>query len=317
MIIPTKISIEFYIYGLNCILDEEWFSETLRPLLKLFQTSKTNLFQKTLKDGILFEIGIILFDHYILKKIEDIPHGFNRIFTSGTPGPFYDYLLHHSENYLELVSLTADKNEKYFKKFEGILEEIYKSEDRDIAGIMVPDINSEEYYKKFIYSYKRFRSKYDSELTKQKIMMAIDFADRVFNDRQLCSFISENITFLFFNHPWSILKGKQIEEIDEYGTRIIYIEPIKWVCRKRWPKWAEQMLMHRERGKCANCGKSTFENRYHIDHIIPISGGGTNDIVNLQILCEGCNLQKLNKEENTNSSIPTYFKRHLGEIQNK
>jgi len=42
---------------------------------------------------------------------------------------------------------------------------------------------------------------------------------------------------------------------------------------------------------CEKC-KKECENNFHVDHIVPISRGGTNDYSNLQILCQYCNLSK-------------------------
>jgi 5-methylcytosine-specific restriction endonuclease McrA len=39
---------------------------------------------------------------------------------------------------------------------------------------------------------------------------------------------------------------------------------------------------------CANCGRPAE----HLDHIRPISGGGTDHPTNLQPLCPDCNLEK-------------------------
>ena len=42
---------------------------------------------------------------------------------------------------------------------------------------------------------------------------------------------------------------------------------------------------------CEKCEREC-ENKYHIDHIVPISKDGNNDYNNLQILCAKCNLEK-------------------------
>lgn len=42
-------------------------------------------------------------------------------------------------------------------------------------------------------------------------------------------------------------------------------------------------------GKCLKCGSSK---RLTVDHVVPISKGGSNTLLNLQCLCYGCNRQK-------------------------
>ena len=46
-----------------------------------------------------------------------------------------------------------------------------------------------------------------------------------------------------------------------------------------------------QRGRCACC-RARLGNSYHVDHKIPLKRGGTNDRLNLQLLCPPCNLQK-------------------------
>ena len=44
------------------------------------------------------------------------------------------------------------------------------------------------------------------------------------------------------------------------------------------------------------CGAKVADGvKLHIDHIIPVSKGGTNDMDNLQVLCHKCNLAKTNR----------------------
>jgi 5-methylcytosine-specific restriction endonuclease McrA len=47
-------------------------------------------------------------------------------------------------------------------------------------------------------------------------------------------------------------------------------------------------------GKCAYCGEDVGDN-YHVDHIHPLSRGGSNGPENLAIACPGCNLSKGDK----------------------
>lgn len=54
----------------------------------------------------------------------------------------------------------------------------------------------------------------------------------------------------------------------------------------------KQKVFNRYGDKCIKCGSSK---RMTIDHIIPISKGGTNDESNLQPMCFDCNTEKGNR----------------------
>lgn len=58
-------------------------------------------------------------------------------------------------------------------------------------------------------------------------------------------------------------------------------------------------IFESQRGLCANCPNKLIKsgkNRYHVDHIVPLAKGGSNDKYNLQCLCPGCNLRKSAKD---------------------
>jgi len=55
-------------------------------------------------------------------------------------------------------------------------------------------------------------------------------------------------------------------------------------------------IINKYNGKCAYCGKPTLNN-YHIDHKLPLSKGGGNEINNLALSCPTCNLSKNDKTD--------------------
>jgi 5-methylcytosine-specific restriction endonuclease McrA len=58
-------------------------------------------------------------------------------------------------------------------------------------------------------------------------------------------------------------------------------------------------------GKCAYCTSVLGKRFRHVDHIVPLSKGGTDDRKNLQFLCGRCNNKKYNHD-------PLYYARTLG-----
>lgn len=61
-----------------------------------------------------------------------------------------------------------------------------------------------------------------------------------------------------------------------------------------------------QRAKCGAC-RCSIRKGYHVDHIIAIANGGSNDRRNIQLLCEPCNLLKKAKD-------PIEFMRELGRL---
>lgn len=54
-------------------------------------------------------------------------------------------------------------------------------------------------------------------------------------------------------------------------------------------------LFKEQDGLCAYCEKllySSFEEPFHVDHKIPITRGGSNDISNIALACPDCNISK-------------------------
>lgn len=61
------------------------------------------------------------------------------------------------------------------------------------------------------------------------------------------------------------------------------------------PNSVRKFVFKRDNFTCKDCKKNCDEVKLTIDHIIPLSRGGSNDISNLQTLCSFCNQSKHKK----------------------
>jgi 5-methylcytosine-specific restriction endonuclease McrA len=61
---------------------------------------------------------------------------------------------------------------------------------------------------------------------------------------------------------------------------------------------ARAYVIQRDGGKCQMCGvrcttkRDDYKRRLAIDHIVPVSRGGTNDPINLRVTCWDCNSRR-------------------------
>ena len=65
--------------------------------------------------------------------------------------------------------------------------------------------------------------------------------------------------------------------------------------RTHIPRGLRHEVFKRDNYTCQECGATKEDGaKLHIDHIIPVSQGGTDELDNLQTLCDKCNLNKSN-----------------------
>jgi len=78
-------------------------------------------------------------------------------------------------------------------------------------------------------------------------------------------------------------------DFDHAYKRNIIAVPDKSRRNKNISKKIVRTLHDIQSGQCAYCDQELTN--YHIEHIVPIAGGGTNEIKNLVLACPRCNLK--------------------------
>ena len=73
--------------------------------------------------------------------------------------------------------------------------------------------------------------------------------------------------------------------------------------RKAISKKMRFEVFKRDKFTCQYCGRSVPDVILHVDHIKPVSKGGTNDIMNLITSCQDCNLGKGARELSDDSVV--------------
>lgn len=63
--------------------------------------------------------------------------------------------------------------------------------------------------------------------------------------------------------------------------------------------------------RCARCNKRQRSRRLCIDHVIPLSSNGRNDITNFQLLCSPCNTSKRDKIQDYRSTQKWMSQRNM------
>lgn len=73
--------------------------------------------------------------------------------------------------------------------------------------------------------------------------------------------------------------------------------------REKLPKGIRFEVFKRDKFTCQYCGESAPNVILEVDHIDPVSKGGTNDIMNLITSCRDCNRGKTNKKLDDNTAV--------------
>ena len=240
------------------------------------------VFLKPIPKGVLYILGLYAYESYVLAyHTDDNDYGEEVGYQPRTPEHFSWYM----DDFLEFVDFHGIQVDEKIR--ESIGDILIKTDE-------LFEVDEKAYYQYLEASHEEMKALMDKlkESCKDALEKICDeysmaTAKRIFHDRELCEWIAELIVTIG-------LPG-------EYK---------QWVERVAWPVWVKPDLLTREGGRCAVCGSDFMRDpsiEVHIDHIIPITRGGSNDLVNLQLLCRGCNLKKKNNLTPVKSSIPNYL----------
>jgi hypothetical protein len=124
----------------------------------------------------------------------------------------------------------------------------------------------------------------------------------LFGNRLLLANLNEYISGVVQNIEKANLEPKYVALLKKDGVP----------ARVNIPTWVRRAIFFRDRGMCATCNKDlsglvTVETPKHFDHIIPLAKGGINDVTNIQLLCEKCNLSKGQKPLTTSSRYEAWY----------
>lgn len=65
-----------------------------------------------------------------------------------------------------------------------------------------------------------------------------------------------------------------------------------WKTGERQERVSRAYIIARDRSRCHLCRKKCDPSEIHLDHLIPLSRGGTHDAANVRVACADCNLSK-------------------------
>ena len=120
----------------------------------------------------------------------------------------------------------------------------------------------------------------------------------------------------FLKGPWELEEFVKAFGllVNHWPNEIFIVEKLKLTVikgkakrkqRKRThiPKGMKHEVFKRDNWTCVECGARKEDGAIlHVDHIIPVSKGGTDELSNLQTLCKDCNLNKSDVYQKNNSS---------------
>ncbi|WCR28781.1 HNH endonuclease [Paenibacillus thiaminolyticus] len=209
---------------------------------------------------------------------------------------FYESIDEELKRYEE-VRIDEIKNKKFWinhaLKHNGIAHESIKYWLKDY-------IDSKEHPEDLVYEY------INEFLLDERIQLTEKLTNEVFylmfmNRKFLLKFnytVSSHVSFL------------TPKDVDDEIKKLFKKPGV--LKRVNIPEWVKNAVFFRDRGHCVFCNADltniiTRLSVKNFDHIVPLNQGGVNDVSNIQLTCETCNHEKLDKEIKTSNSYELWY----------
>ena len=249
------------------------------------------------------ENDIINFIKEISKKPKDKPDIWEKMIYDFYSKPFI-YYFHEIETENIVVSSFYNNLKKLVTSFsDGVffcdMNELYDKFIKISESIELSNENVYLFFDFFIElsfvmrkGLRPYISKIDdNEYSIELIPYSFNFENK--GERYIETFYFLNIDLrikYYYKKEIIQIRNNIIKEIKKLNPKIKKIKK-----RKNITKSIRHEVFVRDNYKCVECGCTQKEGTLHIDHIIPISKGGTDELSNLQTLCKECNLSKSNR----------------------
>lgn len=107
-----------------------------------------------------------------------------------------------------------------------------------------------------------------------------------------------------------IISEKTLDELDDDDLPFFRKDGV--LKRRSIPSWIRRAVFYRDRGSCGACNRDisgliSLKSQKHFDHVVPLASGGMNDVTNIQLLCEQCNLRKKHHGHFTSSQYERWY----------
>ena len=228
----------------------------------------------------------------------------------------------YGDGKLEYMLVPFQKNSTFHQFIYFIIEDLINSnfpEDPHCSRFHLHDIF--KYHNLEYMSYDNWRKQLKGDLSSYEY--SDYYSDLCMNGEidNLLSLLTDEVFFVMFMNRQALLNFNtmmagiiemtSIEElIDNDNKKHFSKDGV--LKRTSIPQWVKDAVFFRDRGHCTNCNKDlsgilSRQNVENYDHIVPLALGGMNDVSNIQLLCDNCNLTKLAKPGTTNNNYEKWY----------